>query len=393
MSVLPGGRPLYQALPDLDDLLADPHAYLSEAPLALGPRRLYRLAALFALPGLALLLSCLATGKPDGERIALGIAFLLGAAVWAGWSLRLRGHELVLHPDGVEVIHQGTSVWVPWALFHVEGRPFVPESDSPRAGLTLPVNPRAIPYVEQRRDGMVIAHGRQVAGPQWAFTGQDEVLLPARYEITEQDVGELLLLLGGRLGQDLPPSAPATADEPDPRPAELDPTGWFTIPLARLKLPPCCASCGGPRDDTLHVQVMARGDWLFGPLLGGRAIDLPVPVCETCRERIARRQRTGGAVGFAVGALLGAGAGILLGGLLGDGRRFALGLGAFTGFFVGTLAGSILGTALARRPPVRVRRYSPSRGLVSVRFENPEIAAGVIASLRSRQKEQKAAEE
>ena len=37
-----------RVLPDLDDLLADPHAYLSEAPLAFGPRRMYRLAGLFA---------------------------------------------------------------------------------------------------------------------------------------------------------------------------------------------------------------------------------------------------------------------------------------------------------------------------------------------------------
>src|SRR5690242_534824 len=140
MTVLPGGRPLHQALPDLDDLLADPHAYLSEAPLALGPRRMYRLAALFALPGVALLLWGFSGGKPNGERIAIGVGLLIAAAVWAGWSLLLRGHELVLHPDGVEFVHGETSVWAPWALFHVDGQAFLPASDSPRAGLLLPVN-------------------------------------------------------------------------------------------------------------------------------------------------------------------------------------------------------------------------------------------------------------
>src|SRR5256885_476975 len=34
MSLLPEGQPLRGVLPDLDDLLADPHAYLSEAPPA-----------------------------------------------------------------------------------------------------------------------------------------------------------------------------------------------------------------------------------------------------------------------------------------------------------------------------------------------------------------------
>ena len=78
----------------------------------------------------------------------------------------------------------------------------------------------------------------------------------------------------------------------------------------------------------------------------------------------------------------------LIAGALGEGHRFALGLGAFAGLFVGTLAGSLLGSVLTRRLPVRLRRYSPSRGLVSVRFENPEVAAAVIASLRGQQKEQ-----
>src|SRR5262245_33630543 len=271
MSVLPGGQPLDRALPDLEDLLADPHAYLSEAPLAIGPRRMYRLAGLFAVPGLAFLLSCALQGKADGERVALGVGLLLGACVWAGWSLLLRGHELVLHPDGVEVVFRDATVWAPWALFHVEGRPFVPESDSPGAGLTLPVDPRIVPHVQLRRGGMVVAWGRQAHGPQWCFTGRDEVVLPARYEIAAQDIGELLLVLGHRLGAEPPRTTPppeAEAVPADDRPSP-DPAGWITVPLTRLRLPPCCARCGGPRDDTLRVQVMARGDWLFGLLLGG----------------------------------------------------------------------------------------------------------------------------
>ena len=87
MSVLPGGQPLHRVLPDLDELLEDPHVYLSEAPLAIGPRRMYGLAGLFAVPGLALLLSCVIQGKADGERLAMGVGFLLGSGVWLGWSL------------------------------------------------------------------------------------------------------------------------------------------------------------------------------------------------------------------------------------------------------------------------------------------------------------------
>jgi hypothetical protein len=381
MSVLPGGQPLQRVLPDLDDLLADPHAYLSEAPLAFGPRRLYGLAVVFALPGIAFLLSCV-FGKPDGERLAMGVGFLVGACVWLGWSLLLRGHELVLHPHGVEVVCRDGTVWAPWALFHVEGQPFVPESDSPRTGLTVPINSRAIPWVEYRRGDVVTARGMQVRGPQWFFTGRGEVALPARYEIAEQDVGELLLWLGEQLGKDLPRDPPQGEMEEPVEPAEPDLEGWLTVPLTRLRLPPCCSGCGGPRDDTLRVPIRARGDWLLGPVFGMRAVEVAVPLCAPCRARIANRQRTGGMVGLVLGAFLGAPGGAAVGGWLGEFRDLPLLLGGFLGLFAGALAGSLLGVTLSRRLPVRFRRYSPSRGLVSVRFENPEIAARVVAGLR-----------
>jgi hypothetical protein len=388
MSVLPGGQPLHRVLPDLDELLEDPHVYLSEAPLAFGPRRMYGLAALFAVPGVALLLSCVLQGRPDGERLAMGVGFLLGAGVWFGWSLLMRGHEIVFHPDGVEIIYRDTSVWAPWALFHVEGRQFVPDSDSPRAGLTVPIDPKMVPHVQLRRGGMVVAWGLQVQGPQWFFTGRDEVALPARYEVTAQDVGELLLVLGHRLGADPPRTVPPPEAEAAPleEKAPPDPAGWITLPLTRLHLPNCCSRCGGPRDDTLRVQVRARGDWLLGLFLGGlRGVELPVPVCEACRDYIVQRGRNGGSLGLVVGAALGTALGVGLGVWYGEGRDLALWLGALLGFFPGAFAGSLLGLTLSRKMPVRVRGYSPSRGLVSVRFENPAIAARVLEGLRQAQ--------
>jgi hypothetical protein len=385
--MLPSGQPLHRALPDLDDLLQDPHAYLSEAPLALGPPRMYGLAGMFAVPGICFLLSCV-LGKPDGERLAMGIGFLVGSAVWLGWSLLLRGHELVLNPDGIEVVFRESVVWAPWALFHVEGEPFVPESDSPRTGLMLPVNPAAVPYVELRRGGMVVAHGLQVSGPQWLFNGHGQVTLPARYEITAQDIGELLLWLGNQLGKDLPRNPPPPeAELPETIEVQVpDPEGWLTLPLVRLRLPSCCAGCGGPRDDTLPVAVRARGDWLWGPLFGARTIEVGVPVCAACRDRIANRQRGGGLLGMALGVLFGTLAGGAVGFWQGEGRDVPLMLGGFAGLFFGTLAGSLLGVTLSRRLPVRFRRFSPSRGTVSVRFDNPDIAARVIAELRERAK-------
>jgi hypothetical protein len=225
-----------------------------------------------------------------------------------------------------------------------------------------------------------------VDGPQWHFGGDDEVILPARYEIAALDLGELLLVLGHRLGGDPPRDKPPHDSEPLP-PSELaiDPSGWFTLPLTRLRMPACCARCGGPRDDTLGVRVTARGDWLLGPLLGGvRGAEVRVPVCGPCKELIEARQRRGGFLGLSLGAVVGVLAGLGLAAALGDGRDVPLWLGTLFGFFFGAMFGSSLGLTLTRRLPVRLRRYSPSRGLVSVRFENPEVARHVLESLRLR---------
>lgn len=389
MSVLPGGQPLEQALPDLDVLLEEPHAYLLEAPLAIGPRRMYRLALLFALPGLAFLLSCVIEGKPNGERLSLGVGLLIGSAVWVGWSLLLRGHELVLHPDGLEITHRDQTIWAPWALFHVEGRPFVPQIDSPSAGLTLPIAPEMVPFVQMRQHGMVIAQGGKVQGPQWRFSGHEEVILPARYEIDTVDLGDLLMLLGNRLGKETPPGKPPPDADPLP-PSPIhgdDPAGWITLPLTRLRMPACCSRCGGPRDDTLPVSIQARGDWIIGPFLGGESgLRLDIPVCETCREVIASRQRLGGFWGLALGCGLGTVLGGILGVWLGEGRDLGLYIGLMAGFFLGLVIGTTAGLSWSRRLPVRFRRYSPSRGLISVRFQNPQVGSHVLHALRHRDK-------
>src|SRR6516164_6065165 len=102
MSMLPAGRSLSGFLSDLEDLLEQPALYLAERPVTVGPRRMYGLAALFGVAGAAFVLSCVFF-PVSGERLAMGIGLLVGASVWLGWSLLMRGHELILRHDGVEV--------------------------------------------------------------------------------------------------------------------------------------------------------------------------------------------------------------------------------------------------------------------------------------------------
>ena len=64
-------HPLTQAVPDPDELLANPRAYLEAGPLAFGPCRMYGQAARFALPGVALLVSTTLANRDD-ERAGAG---------------------------------------------------------------------------------------------------------------------------------------------------------------------------------------------------------------------------------------------------------------------------------------------------------------------------------
>ena len=391
MSMLPQGQRLESALPDLPDLLDDPHAYLSEAPLAIGPLSVHRLGMLFAIPGIVLLGWAIWLGNPCDERVLLGTGLLIGSSVWFYWSLRLRGHELVCYPDGVELVYLNTSIWAPWALFHHgegEVRPFVPPSDSPAAGLTLPINPEALPYVELRRNGVAVAWGRQAVGPQWQYTANDEVVLPARYQIAAEDIGELLLVLGNRLGKELPrtPVVKPLEEIDVPPVVTQDAGGWITLPLTRLQLPPCCARCGGPQDVILGLRVLASGDrlMLWLGVSSFRHIELRVPMCEDCKAVIESQQNRATSLGLILGAVLGLGVGLGLAAWLGEGKEVLLALGGFAGLVMGLLIGSSLAAVLSRQLPVRIRSYSPARGLVTVRFENPLIANRVLEVSRLR---------
>src|SRR5262249_8012986 len=113
-----------------------------------------------------------------------------------------------------------------------------------------------------------------------------------------------------------------------------------------------------------------------------RSLPVSVPLCEKCREAVVRRQRFGGALGLILGTLVGTSLGGLVGAWRGEGRQLPLYLGALLGLAFAALIGSGLGVALSRRLPVRFRRYNPLRGTISIRFDNPAIAAQVISALR-----------
>jgi hypothetical protein len=399
MSVLPAGQSLSRFVPDLEELVHDPRAFLAQEPLTIGPRQMYGLAFLFGLTGLAFLLSCPFIAPEDraellGERLALGIGLSLGGCVWLGWSLLMRGHSLVLHPEGVEVKYRDTTVWCPWALFNVDGQAFVPDVDSPRIGLTLPIAPPALPFVELRRDDTPIAHGAEVKARQWLFLGDDTLVLPARYEVMAGELGELLLLLGRRLGRELPkgtppPQAYETANLDD-LPAMPDAGGWITVHLTRLVFPQRCCACGERTQRTMPLRIGSRWDKMTSILVaGGQPLEVAIPVCEACQQRIRDRYHRGGIRGLQIGMFLFCGLALLLAWNEGWQDRSLLLVISLAALAVGGLVGFLFGTLTANRPLAELRNYSPSRGTLNLRFRQPEYAVQILAAMRTQRNERR----
>lgn len=389
MSVLPAGRPVREVVPDFEELLHDPAAYLREGPIVIGPRQMYGLAALFGVGALGCIAYSAWQGEFDPEAVSIGVGLAIGALVWLGWSLLMRGHELTLLADGVEFRFRDTVVWCPWNLFNSGGAPFVPDADNPRAGLTLPVDPEAIPFVVLRRDDAPVAHGIEVKARQFHFTAANEVVLPARYEVRADELGVLLLQLGGRLGHIQPKGAPPPeayrADDLDADFPPPDAAGWFTVHLTHLAFPPRCCSCLAETRDGMNFYADPSFDWgmrIFVPQTRGGEVS--IPVCEACQGEIRRRQQRVSSAMIPVGAFVAAAGAAFLAWLaqLRDWQSLLLvGLGAGA---AGGLAGFMLGAFLGRQLPAQLRRFSPTQGTVSIRFRNPQYGAAVWELMRER---------
>ena len=307
--MLPAGNSLRNYLPDLDDLLENPAEYLGVGPVVIGPRRMSGLAALFGTAGVAILLSYW-FGKRDEERILLGVGLLIGASIWLGGSLWARGHSLILHSDGVEVKYFNLSVWCPWALFHAEGVPHVPEDVSPLSGLILPVAADAVPYIELRRDESVLAHGTQVRARQFTIVGEDEVVLTGLYEVASKDLGDLLLHIGHSSRSPVAARRAAARgvserSRADCRsgPGRLDhrPRDPAAVSADLLRLWRC--------DDRRPAasRCWSRGGQVLRVFMPGTSheVAIAVPVCEACQTAVRERQSRGAVRGMLAGFLVG----------------------------------------------------------------------------------------
>jgi hypothetical protein len=134
----------------------------------------------------------------------------------------------------------------------------------------------------------------------------------------------------------------------------------------------------------MSFQITSRGDALLGILVpASQPLELAIPVCDACQQRLREQQHRGSVRGMQVGAFLVSTLGLLLAwteGLQDPSLLVVISLATLT---AGGLSGFILGTSLSRRLPAELSGYSPSRGTLSLRFRHPEYASSVLAAMRA----------
>jgi hypothetical protein len=204
-----------RAVPDFDALWNDPAAELARQEVVIGPLRRYAVSTMLGL-AVGLVISCGFTlselerkgprpaAPPPAHEVALAVAafFVPPAVAVAVFLYLLRGGELVLRADGVVLRYRRTMVYCPWTLFRLPGEGWKQD----RSHLVVPVWPPAVKEVVQGWEGDVRATGQGVRSKSLYFLSHREAVLADLYAVRLEDVGELLLHLGHKLGT-VPPSA------------------------------------------------------------------------------------------------------------------------------------------------------------------------------------------
>lgn len=366
-------KPLSRVVPDLARLRAEPREVLADDEIAFGPRKPYAVAAVLGCGvGLLVLIGfAIAADDPKPGPAAPGpadptplVTALLGTVVTAaaGTALVLswlRGGWMVLRRQGVEMGYRGRTVFCPWEFFSASGKPYQPDWKR----VILPVNP-GVPLAASGQDGEVVAlWAADIKTKPIETCADGQVALRDLYEVRLAEVGELLLHLGRRLGQNGVGAgqagfvaAPVTALSV----ASAEADGRWKVRLTQLPLPPVCFGCGGVTSESINQAVDSSNHVTIG-----------VPFCGGCQSAARRRRWRGVLIGVGIGLALA----LVLGTLIGLGQGFGLVLivAACLAFPLG-IGGAAIGGVVgrARAQPVRFSDYSTAAGTVAMRLRAPE---------------------
>ncbi len=320
-------KSLQRAVPELDQLMEDPQQVLDQRDILIGPRRQYfsrfligLAIACFGLGPCFLVLSIIEDQQP---RRTLSPAIWLGTLISVGlmcfsFGFRLfRGGYCVLRDDGVKFTYRKRVVHCSWEVFNAPGRPMhIKESNL----FLLPICPEATDLVVEwnKNETAVRNTGLDVATPQWNTHSHTEAAIKPLYVVKIEDMGNLLLRIGRKLGKRSPrPKKPnelsgrfvkpesqrASQSNPVTRQssdighketllpwenpvfpvAHRENNGWIRMSLTTFYLPNYCCFCTVSARNTFLFNIPNKAD--------SGSYPLNLYTCDRCCAEFLRRKR------------------------------------------------------------------------------------------------------
>jgi hypothetical protein len=257
--------------------------------------------------------------------------------------------------------------------------------------MLVPIAPAAIPFVEQRNPDVVQATGERINTRQLKFRSGTEAVLRPLYEVNLAELGGLLLRLGRELGTALPEGSSGIVEGPVrevvvPLPEPPDRNGWMTVRLTRLVFPPFCCDCGAATDQVQefqgHATLLRLGR--FFNMESGEFARFLVPVCRDCQKENSARMRAAVFKGIAIGLAVP----LLVAVVLAVVAKELNVLWVFIPLgFIGGLIGMGVGRAAGKTQsqPVKLERYSSSKGTIAIRFRWRAYGERLLAFLEAQE--------
>ena len=400
------GRSLHEVIPRIDELLADPAAYLVQEEVRI--RRDPVSWLWFVIPSIMVALTvpaALQTRTWDAEAWLALVLWMVAVCLvyevvgyWA-WPVRV---EIILSASGIAIHHGRRTIRAGWALFATTGAAVAGSVNFGNGKvITVPVNPAAVPDVELFLDDQSVATGRDVQSRVFRVFSEGEIQLTNWFEVNPTELGTLFLMLGNAIARPEDVTAPVDTAIQAARSADaitavpgasspaaalpgvgarwqavgIDRAGWLRVPLTRLVFPRICCNCCRPTGNVQSYPMSPVAPGWFGLLTRFTNVrdmlHLQIPWCGACFHQHCQSSRAGGFYG----ALGGGALGLILGVLIGEPiLQFSIAL-------MGGVAGMLLGAFVGDRPPFEAKHLVKEQK-VAFRFANPAFAHELMEAVQ-----------
>jgi hypothetical protein len=280
-------RPLDKIAPQISEALNDPVGSLARQPVVIGDQILKPMIGFGAMIGLTYL-------YPDpGVKILFGRYLFFATLILIPLIRTYWKRQVILGPLGLEYVHGGRSVFVPWPLFQAS-RTYTTEMNY----IDLPIDSTSIDFIEHRRDGVVTGYGIGGSSQYVSVKPEGVIRISAPFSVYADELGSVIMQLAAALS-DLAASAPNRVTSPAaerPHEAQCDPVAsisasgnWLAFRPASRGLPRYCCRCDRETDWFIPIEVDSTSTSFLSALAHHtRYLRIEVPFCPNCARRPSR---------------------------------------------------------------------------------------------------------